>query len=165
MVLVAYATRYGSTKQAAEGIAAALRKAGMDADLKPLRTVRTLEGYRGVVLGAPLFMFRWHNDALSFLSRYRKALETQPVAIFALGPTHVPYDEKEWRDSRAQVDKELEKFPWLHQVALEIFGGRYDPAKLGLPIRWLAGDTPATDLLDEKAIRAWAVKIKPCLVA
>ena len=78
------------------------------------------------------------------------------MAIFALGPVHDPYDEEEWQDSRAQLDKELAKFPWLAPVALAIFGGKYDPAKLRFPINLFAGNEPASDLRDWTAIRAWA---------
>ncbi|MDE3089585.1 MAG: flavodoxin domain-containing protein, partial [Chloroflexota bacterium] len=131
-ILVTYATRYGSTQEVAEAIAATLRERGLAADIQPMRQVRTLAGYSAVVLGAPLFMFRWHKDALRFLSRHREALTEQPVAIFALGPIHD--DEKERQDSRAQLDKELAKFPWLTPVALEVFGGKYDPAKLRFPV-------------------------------
>ena len=162
-VLVGYATRYGSTQEVAEVIAATLRECGLAVDIQPVRQVRTLEGYRGVVLGAPLFMFHWHKDALQFLSRYRQALAERPVAIFALGPTHDPYDEQEWQDSRAQLDKELSKVPWLAPVALEMFGGKYDPVKLRFPINLLAGKVPATDLRDWTAIRAWAANLKPIL--
>jgi menaquinone-dependent protoporphyrinogen oxidase len=101
-------------------------------------------------------LFRWHKDALRFLSRHREALTRRPVAVFALGPTHDPYDEKEWQDSRAQLDKELAKFPWFTPVALEMFGGKYDPAYLRFPINLLAGKEPASDLRDWTAIRAWA---------
>jgi menaquinone-dependent protoporphyrinogen oxidase len=59
-VLVAYATRSGSTREIAEVIAATLREHGLEVDLKPARDVRTLEGYRAVVLGAPLFMLHLH---------------------------------------------------------------------------------------------------------
>ncbi len=86
-VLVGYATRYGSTQEVAEAVAATLRESGLEVDIQPMRQVRTLEGYHGIVLGAPLFMFRWHKDALRFLSRYRQALAERSVAIFALGPT------------------------------------------------------------------------------
>ena len=41
-VLVGYATRYGSTQEVAEAIAAVLREGGLEVDLQPLRTVRTL---------------------------------------------------------------------------------------------------------------------------
>ena len=156
LVLVGYATRYGSTQQVAEAIAATLRECGLAVDIQPMREVRTLQGYDAVVLGAPLFMFRWHKDALRFLSRHREALTKRPVAVFALGPTHDPYDEMEWQDSRAQLDKELAKFPWFTPVALEMFGGKYDPAYLRFPINLLAGKEPASDLRDWTAIRAWA---------
>ena len=165
LVLVGYATRYGSTQEVAEAVAATLRECGLAVDIQPMRQVRTLAGYSAVVLGAPLFMFRWHKDALRFLSRHRQALTQRPVAVFALGPTHDPYDEKEWQDSRDQLDKELSKFSWLTPVALEMFGGKYDPAKLRFPINWLAGKEPASDLRDWTAIRAWAADLKPILVA
>jgi len=104
-------------------------------------------------------MFHWHKDALGFLSRHHKALMERPVAVFALGPTHAPYDEKEWQDSRAQLGTELAKFPWLTPVALEMFGGKYDPAYLRFPMNLLAGKAPASDLRDWTAIRDWAVTL------
>jgi menaquinone-dependent protoporphyrinogen oxidase len=163
LVLVGYATRYGSTQEVAEAVAVTLRECGLAVDLQPMREVRTLAEYSAVVLGAPLFMFRWHKDALGFLSRHHKALMERPVAVFALGPTHDPYDEKEWQDSRAQLDKELAKFPWLTPVALEMFGGKYNPAYLRFPINLLAGKEPASDLRDWQAIRAWAAGLPAAL--
>ena len=155
-VLVGYATRYGSTQEVAEAIAATLRECGLAIDIQPLREVRTLAGYSAIVLGAPLFMFHWHKEALSFLSRHREALMARPVAVFVLGPVHDPHDEAEWQDSRAQLDKELAKFPWFTPIALEMFGGKYDPAKLRFPIKMFAGNEPASDLRDWTAVRAWA---------
>lgn len=155
-VLVGYATRYGSTQEVAEAVAAALGEQGLAVTLKPLREVHALDEYGAVVLGAPLFMFRLHKDALGFLSRQREALASRPVAIFALGPTHDPYDAQEWQDARAQIDKDMAQFPWLTPVALELFGGRYDPGKLRFPIKQLAGKAPASDIRDWDAIRDWA---------
>jgi len=164
-ILVGYATRYGSTKEVAETVAGTLRESGLSVDIQPLREVRLLSGYHALVLGAPLFMFHWHKDALRFLSRFRKALLGRPAAVFALGPTHDPYDEQEWQDSRSQLDKELGKFPWFKPVALEMFGGKYSPEELRFPINKLAGNVPASDLRDWTAIRTWAeslvVKFEP----
>jgi menaquinone-dependent protoporphyrinogen oxidase len=156
LILVSYATSYGSTQEVAETIAEALRECGLAVDIQPARKVRTLEGYNAVVLGAPLLMFRWHKDARRFLSRHRKALTERPVAVFALGPTHEPHDEQEWQDSRAQLDRALAKYPWFAPVAIELFGGKYDPEALRFPIKMFAGDEPASDLRDWAAIRAWA---------
>src|SRR5215469_569468 len=66
-ILVAYATRYGSTQEVAEAIAATLRERGLAVDIQPMRDVRSLDQYRAVVLGAPLYMFHWHKDAIHFL--------------------------------------------------------------------------------------------------
>jgi menaquinone-dependent protoporphyrinogen oxidase len=163
--LVGYATRYGSTQEVGEAIATTLRECGLAADTKPLREVLTLVGYSAIVVGAPLFMFRWHKDALRFLSRHREALTEQPVAVFALGQTYDLYDEKEWQDSRTQLNKALVNFPCLTPVALEIFGGKYDPAKLSFPLNLFAGNEPASDIRDWEAIRVWASSLAPKLKA
>jgi menaquinone-dependent protoporphyrinogen oxidase len=155
-ILVGYATRYGSTREVAETIAATLREGGLEIDLQPLRAVRTLETYNAVVLGAPLYMFRWHKDAKSFLSRHRQALMERPVAVFALGPFEdVP---KQWQEVRTNLDKELAGFPWFAPVAIEIFGGVFDPAKLTFPYNLVPGlkKMPVSDIRNWTAIRSWA---------
>jgi menaquinone-dependent protoporphyrinogen oxidase len=154
-VLVAFATRYGSTQEVADAVAAALREGGLEVDIRPMRQVRTLEGYGAVVLGAPLYMFRWHRDALRFLARHRRALMDRPVAVFALGPFHD--EEKEWQDVRALLDKELQKFPWLAPIARGVFGGKFDPTKLRFPFSLIPAlkQMPASDIRDWAAIHAW----------
>jgi menaquinone-dependent protoporphyrinogen oxidase len=140
----------------AEAVAATLRERGLEVDIGPMRDVRTLVQYRTVVLGAPLYMFHWHKDALHFLARHRETLTQRPVAIFALGPLHA--EEKEFQDVRGQLDKELAKFPWLTPGAIEIFGGKFDPEKLTFPHNLVPAlkNMPASDIRDWTAIRAWA---------
>jgi menaquinone-dependent protoporphyrinogen oxidase len=161
-VLVAYATRYSSTQEVAEAVAAMLRERGLEVDIQLMRDVRTLGQYRAVVMEAPLYMFRWHKDARHFLSRLREALMERPVAIFALSPFHI--DEKEWQGSRAQLEKELAKFSWLRPIALELFGGKFDPAKLRFPFNMPAlKRMQASDIRDWTAIRAWASNLAATL--
>ena len=164
LVLVAYASRHGSTQEVAEAIAARLGEAGLKVDIKLAWTVESLEGYNGVVLGAPLYMFRWHKDALAFLERHRGALTKRPVAVFALGPFHD--EEKEWREVRAQLDKELAKSPWFTPVAVQVFGGKFDPADLGWRFRLIPAmkKMPASDIRDWTAISAWASDLAAKLV-
>lgn len=45
LVLVGYATRYGSTQEVAEAVATTLRECGLEVDIQPLSKVRTLAGY------------------------------------------------------------------------------------------------------------------------
>jgi menaquinone-dependent protoporphyrinogen oxidase len=155
-VLVAFATRYGSTREVADAIGAALREKGLTVDIQPARAVRSLEAYNAVVLGAPLYMFRWHADALRFLSRHRQALAARPTAVFALGPFHD--DEKERRQAREQLDKALTKYAWFAPKAVEVFGGKFDPARLDFPYNLIRPlkQMPASDARDWAAIGAWA---------
>lgn len=162
-LLVTYASKYGSTQEVAEKVAAILREQGVAVDLLPARKVESLDSYSAVVLGAPLYIGHWHKDAHNFLERHREALLQRPIAMFTLGPTQP--EAQGWDDVRAQLDQELAKVAWLKPVAFELFGGRYDPAKLRFPdnlLTWLPTplrDMPASDVRDWDAIRAWAADL------
>ena len=157
-ILVAYATKYGSTKEIAEAMADAMRKHELEVTAQPARQVRSLEGFDAVVLGAPLFMYKWHKDARRFLSKHHKALKSLPVAVFAAGPSFNG-DEKEWLGAREQFDKELALFPWLDPIAKEVFGGKFDPTLLGFPFNKTLKDIPAADLRDWDAIAKWGEEL------
>lgn len=157
-VLIAYATNYGSTQEVAEAVAATLREGGLEVTVQPARQVRSLGGYGAVVLGAPLYMFRWHKDARRFLARHQKALAGRSVAVFAVGPAFKG-DEEEFRGARDQLDKALAEFPWLEPAERVVFGGKFDPAGLRFPYKLMIGKLPALDLRDWPAIRAWAAAL------
>jgi len=160
-ILVTYATRYGSTQEVAEAVAAALREAGLQVELTPVKKVRPGDSYRAVLLGAPLYIGSLLKDAQRFLEKNREALMGKPVAIFALGPLSA--DAKDLEGTRAQLDKELAKFAWLKPVDVILFAGKYDPKKLRFPDSLLGAlpasplhNLPASDNRDWDAIRAWA---------
>jgi menaquinone-dependent protoporphyrinogen oxidase len=155
-ILASYATPSGSAQEVAETIAATLRECGLTVVCTPLKEVQTLDGCGAVVLGAPLTMFRWHKDAMRFLSRHRQALMARPAAIFALGPFHE--EAKEFQDARTELGKELLKFPWFAPIAIEIFGGKFDPARLHFPMNLIPAlkQMPASDVRDWAAIRSRA---------
>jgi len=163
-VLVAYASTHGSTQEVAEAVAATLRVHGLTVDLQPARDVRRLQDYSAVVLGAPLYMFHLHKDALRFLSRHQKALTGGlPIAIFAGGPIEsgdgkTPEAGDVWQETRKQLDRELAKYPWLSPAAVEVIGGRFDPSGLRLPWSLIPAmrQMPPSDLRDWEAIRGWA---------
>jgi menaquinone-dependent protoporphyrinogen oxidase len=156
LVLAGYATRYGSTIEVIKAIGSSLQEDGFQVDIKPLREIRNIDVYNAVIIGAPLFMFRWHRDALNFLSKHKKTLEKLPVAVFALGPTHDPYDSEEWKSSNSQLNNELDKFEWFKPVSVKMFGGKYDPDKLRFPLKLFAGKVPASNIIDWKDINTWA---------
>jgi menaquinone-dependent protoporphyrinogen oxidase len=162
-ILLAYVSRYGSTQEVAETIAAILREAGLEVDMLPMSEVKSLDNYAAVVLGSAIYNARWHPEAHHFLLQHQATLRQRPVAIFALGP--LSPSVAAMMKSRRQLDKELEKYPWLKPVALEMFAGKLDPSKLGFFERI---GTTASDNRDWKAIRLWAealpVQLQPAEV-
>jgi menaquinone-dependent protoporphyrinogen oxidase len=152
-VLVAYATKRGSTREVAEAIATTLKEQGCRVDLRAAADCRDLSEYRSVVLGGALYMGRWHRDARAFLKRHSTALETRPIAIFAMGPQKV--DDKSMRSARQQLDNALKRSRGLDPVAITIFGGVIDPAKLRFPFNRMK----PSDARDWDAIRTWAVDL------
>jgi menaquinone-dependent protoporphyrinogen oxidase len=152
-VLVAYATKRGSTREVAEEIAASLTEQGHRASTRPADEVHELDGFDGVVLGGSLYMGRWHSDARRFLKRHREALAELPLAVFGMGP--LTMEEHDVEGSRKQLDHALAKTPELEPVSVAIFGGVVDPAKLRFPLNHM----PASDARDWPAIRAWATEL------
>ncbi len=156
-VLVTYASTHGSTQEVAQVAGEVLRERGLMVDVQPIRQVRTLAGYNAVVLGAPMYMFRWHTDARRFLTRFQHELTNGlPLAVFAGGP--IEDGAEQWRDRRSDLDRELAKFSWLTPIAVQLIGGRFDPTRLRFPYNLIPAmrNMPACDLRDWTAIRSWA---------
>ena len=151
-ILLAYATRFGSTQEVAEAVTAELRKDGFKVDVQPMAEAGMLDNYDAIVLGAAIYGGNWNLDAHHFVSQHQKILEQRPVAIFTLGP--LSRSEAAKRNSRHQLEAELAKYPWLKPVAVEIFAGKYDPSKPGL--NFFERFLPARDYRNWDAIRAWA---------
>lgn len=160
-ILVIYASKYGSTQEVAETIAARLREKGFSVELAAMSGVRSLDPYGAVVLGSPLYIGNLLKDAQQFLGRLQAGLVQRPTAFFVLGPTESK--EEDWKDVRQQLDLLLAKMDWFKPTAVELFGGRLDPARLRFPDNLLAilpasplHDKPASDVRDWGAIQAWA---------
>jgi len=152
-LLVAYASKHGSTREVADAVAIRLREHGWHVELLEAADVATVDCYDGVVLGAVLYMGRPHRDARRFLHRHHAALATMPVAVFAMGP--LKNEEHELAGSRAQIDKALAHYDDVTPDVEDVFGGVVDPAVLRFPFSHM----PAGDARDWDAVRAFADRV------
>ncbi len=80
-VLVAYATKYGSTAKVAETVAEELRAAGCEAEARSVGDAASTAGFDAVVVGGPM-IFGWHKEAVKYVKARRDALAAVPVAYF-----------------------------------------------------------------------------------
>ena len=84
-VLIAYATRYGSTTGIAERIAAALRGAGTRVTLRRADMVDSVSEYDAVVFGSPVYDQRWLPAGDRFVRRHLAVLAQRPTWLFSVG--------------------------------------------------------------------------------
>lgn len=86
-ILVAVASKHGSTREIAQVIADELRTAHLAVDLQDAGAVGDIAGYDAVILGSAVYMGSWLPDAHSELAqRHHAALATLPVWVFSSGP-------------------------------------------------------------------------------
>jgi menaquinone-dependent protoporphyrinogen oxidase len=151
-ILVAYASKHGSTEEVARAIGRHLRKAGHHVDIRKAAVVTDVDPYDGVIIGGSLYMGRWHADARKFLRRHRAALEGRTLAAFALGP--LTNEESKVADSCKQLRNALTHLD-VHPSCVTVFGGVVDPQKLPFPLSRMAH----TDARDWPEIEAWAGEV------
>lgn len=174
-VLVAYATRHGSTRGIAERIGERLRSHGLDAEARQARDVRDAARYDAFVVGGAAYMFRWLGDATSFVEKNRDLLAAHPTWLFSSGPLGTDLVDKEGRDVfETTVPREFPRLRELvHPRGERIFFGALDRAAkpIGVAERFMTlmpaarEALPKGDFRDWPAIDGWADEIAAALGA
>lgn len=85
-VLVAYASKLGSTAAIAETMAQVLRDGGHQAVAMPARDVQSLDDWDAVILGSAIYAAFWQKDARRFTERFHDELARRPLWLFSGGP-------------------------------------------------------------------------------
>jgi menaquinone-dependent protoporphyrinogen oxidase len=159
-VLIAYASKYGSTAEIAEKIGEVLRQDGLVVEVKAADSVKDLSPYQAVILGSAVYVGRWRKQAVKFLQANEKALAEKPVWIFSSGPSGEgdPVEIlKGWRMPES-IQPILDR---LQPRDVVVFHGNLDPDKLNFIERRMIKMVEAQtgDFRDWEAIQAWAKSI------
>src|SRR5258706_14962217 len=86
-VLVAYATKYGSTEEIAQKIGQVIRQMGLLVDVLSTKRIIDLAPYDAIVLGSAVYAGQWLKEAVAFLETNEQRLAEHPVWLFSSGPT------------------------------------------------------------------------------
>lgn len=151
-VLVAWASKYGSTAQIAKEIEATIRGTGLEADVRPAGEVRDVTPYGTVLLGSAVYATRWRRDAVRFLRRFRKALAERQVWLFQSGPLDHSAEE-----SNPALPKKVAGLAAAVGARGHItFGGKLGPGASGFIARKMVQGGKGGDFRNFDHVRAWA---------
>lgn len=153
-ILVAYATKAGSTAEIAEVIGQTLCENGAVVDVRPVKEVRSLDGYRAVIVGSAIRMGRWLPEAVKFIEVHKTELAHMPTAYFLV----CLFLSEGTPEMRATVAAYLDPVrAVLEPNSIGLFPGKMDYSKLSWLDRQAAKmvKAPEGDHRDWQAIRDW----------
>ncbi len=157
-ILVAFASRHGSTQEIAERIGAVLSEVLVEhdperqVDVLAVDAVHNVEDYDVVLVGSAIYLGRWLRPARRFLRASEAQLRQRPVWLFSSGPVE---------DSPSQAIELGELGKLFGARDHRVFGGRLRIADLGIAERTVLRAVHATDgdYRDWSEVTAWAAQI------
>jgi menaquinone-dependent protoporphyrinogen oxidase len=154
-ILVAVATRHGSTREIALVIAGELRTAGAEAEVREAEEIASLDGYDAAIIGSAVYAGQWLPEARQLIERHRERLASMPVWLFSSGPIGAD----PWPPGDPPGVAEL-----IQSVGARghtVFTGKLDSQHLGFAERLVARvvRAPAGDFRNWGTIQAWAREI------
>lgn len=155
-VLVAYASRCGSTAGVAERIGQTLSMRGHASRVIPVEEVKDIDSYDAVIAGSAIRTGKWLPEAVDFVGTHQDALSRKPVAYFQTCLTVCRATEESLTKARSFFDPLLERFPEGRPVSLGVFAGVLDYTKLSWPIRAVMRSKMKDQGVAEGDYRDWA---------
>lgn len=159
-VLVAYASKYGSTAEIARRIAWNLEEHGLAAALADVEKVSDPAPYRGVIVGSAVYAGQWRKEAADFLKTHAAELACKEVWLFSSGPTGEGEPDEilnGWRFPESlQEEAKL-----IQPQDITVFHGHLDPERLSFAEKMIIKTirAPTGDYRDWDLVDSWARQV------
>jgi menaquinone-dependent protoporphyrinogen oxidase len=183
-ILVAYASRTGTTAEVAEAIRSVLTPSppiygrppdnkqlgeeSLEVDVLPMQEVKDLSPYDAVIAGSAIRAARWLPEAMQFIRAHQSALRHKPFAMYTVCITLAMSNGEQFRQGVRDWTAPVRAI--VPPLSEGLFAGMIDFKKL--PFNWetlklratvAMGIFPRGDRRDWNAIRLWAESLKPML--
>jgi len=166
--LVTYASRFGSTEGVAQAIGKTLSENGMNVDVLPMREVKDLSAYQGVVAGSAINAGAWLPEAMQFMQTHRAELARKPFAAFLVCMTLTMKNGEQyrrhvttWLDPVRMLVKPISEGLFAGGLNISRIPSFGDRLKFRMSV--LFGVWKEGDHRDWNAIQKWALELKPLL--
>jgi menaquinone-dependent protoporphyrinogen oxidase len=166
-VLIAYASKCGSTGSVAEAMGEALCAMGAAVDVRLVEKVKDLSPYQAVMVGSAIRRGQWLSEATAFVKNNQDALSRLPTAYFVVCLT-MKDDTPETRAKvLAYLDPVQKGAPRIKPTAVGLFPGVVDFGKLSFVNKSVleAKGISEGDYRNWPAVKGWVSDVGPSLVA
>jgi len=155
-ILVAYATRTGSTVGVAAAIGETLGARGYTVDVKPVKENPSLDGYQAAIIGSAVNGARWLPEAVQYVENNRSAFNRVPVALFCVHIMNMGDSEKSIKNRLAYLNAVRPLVKPLHEAFFAGIG--MEPGEKSWFIRWASRifKIGEGDCRDWNKIQGWA---------
>ena len=160
-ILVAYASKHGSTAEIAKTIGHVLRQRGATVEVMAVDAVKRLADYDAVVLGSAVYAGNWMKAGARFLLDQQDVLAQKTVWLFSSGPTGEG-EPSQLMDGWIFPDELLAVVKKIQPRDMVFFHGKIDPDKLNLGERLIikAVKAPTGDYRNWREIETWAEEME-----
>jgi menaquinone-dependent protoporphyrinogen oxidase len=154
-ILVAYASKAGSTGEVAAAIGQALTVKGTTVDVYPIEAVPTIQDYQAVIVGSAIRAGKWLSAATRFVETHQSTLSHISTAYFTCCMTLCEETEQNRRKALGYMDPVRSI---VTPLAVGAFAGKLDYSKLSFldGMMMKAHGAPEGDFRQWEAIRTWA---------
>lgn len=163
-ILVAYASKYGSTKEIAHKIGDILHESGLKVNILPAESVHELTPFDAVVLGSAVYDRKWREEAEAFLAAYESSLAKLPVWLFSSGA--IGKGDPTMLMNGWHFPASLQAIAYrIHPRDIAFFHGAIKLEKLNFAEKQIAKEfyAPFGDFRDWNVITDWAASIVSAL--
>lgn len=159
-VLVAVASKHGSTWEIAQTIGEVIADYGINVTVAQVDDFADISDYDAIVLGSAVYMGRWMRSARTFIRKHLRVLQSRPVWLFSSGPASNPHHQTN------QQSVDIEGIATrTSAIEHQVFAGRIDETHINTSERLILNLVHARqgDYREWGAICAWANNIAEML--
>lgn len=136
-VLVAYASKCGSTEEIAQFIAEKLSQDIGKVELKSMDEVSSLSRYDKIIIGSPIQYDRWIPIARQFIRDNKDILSKIPTAYFFTCLELTSETERAAKKKKEYLDKLYQLAPEVQPYSIEGFAGVLNFSKMPFLTRFI----------------------------
>lgn len=167
-ILIAYASRTGTTAGVADRIGKTLTDLGVNVDVRRMQDIYDVSSYKSVIAGSAIQAGKWLPEAMEFIEKNQQSLVQKPFAAFLVCMTLAMPKAAEYRPTVATWFSPVRSL--VKPVSEGLFAGALNLSqissfseRLKFRLSIMFGVWKEGDHRDWEAISDWAKSLGPLL--